>query len=42
MVYAEEHQTQGGAVTREQQLKRWTRAKKEALIAGDTAALKAL
>lgn len=42
MVYAEEHQTQRGAVAREQQLKRWTRAKKEALIAGNRAALKAL
>ena len=42
MVYAEEHQGQTAARAREQQLKRWTRAKKEALIAGDLAALKAL
>ncbi|MDP3716308.1 MAG: GIY-YIG nuclease family protein [Acidobacteriota bacterium] len=32
MVYAEEHSTLPGAVTREHQLKRWTQAKKQALI----------
>jgi predicted GIY-YIG superfamily endonuclease len=30
------------ALTRERQLKRWTRAKKDALIAGDSALLKRL
>ena len=42
LVYSEAWPTLLSARTREQQLKRWTRAKKEALIAGDTAALKAL
>ena len=35
MVYAEEHQTGRRAQDRELQLKRWSRAKKEALIAQD-------
>ena len=35
MVYAEEHATIAGARNREMQLKRWSRAKKEALIAQD-------
>jgi predicted GIY-YIG superfamily endonuclease len=35
MVYAEEHSTIRGAKNREMQLKRWSRAKKEALIALD-------
>jgi predicted GIY-YIG superfamily endonuclease len=35
MVYAVEHATDGGAREREKQLKRWSRAKKEALIAQD-------
>lgn len=35
MVYAEEHQTGRQAQDREFQLKRWSRAKKEALIAQD-------
>lgn len=40
MVYAEEHATHRGALDREKQLKRWSRAKKEALIAQDLARLK--
>jgi len=40
LVFAEEFTTIEGARARERQLKGWTRAKKEALIAGDMAALK--
>ena len=40
MVYAEEHSTMRGSADREHQLKRWSRAKKEALIAQDLARLK--
>ena len=39
MVYAEEHALFKSAMGRERQLKRWTAAKKEALIAGDRNAL---
>ena len=42
LVYAEEHQTGDRAQKRERQIKRWTRAKKEALIAGDLLLLKRL
>lgn len=42
LVYSEAWPDLVSARTREQQLKRWTRAKKEALIAGDRKALKAL
>ena len=42
MVYAEEHPTPVGAARRERQLKRWSRAKKEALVAQDLALLKRL
>ena len=42
MVYAEEHSSLLSAIAREQQMKRWTRKKKEALIVGDRAALKSL
>jgi predicted GIY-YIG superfamily endonuclease len=42
LVYAEEHSSLEVARAREQQLKRWTRAKKEALIAGDLRTLKRL
>ena len=42
LVYSEAWPDLLAARTREQQLKRWTRAKKEALIAGDRTALKAL
>ena len=40
MVYAEEHQTLQQAEVREQQIKRWSRAKKEALIDQDLRRLK--
>lgn len=40
MVYAEEHFTVRSAKNRELQLKRWSRAKKEALIARDLNRLK--
>lgn len=42
LVYSEAYSTRVAALTRERQLKRWTRAKKEALIRGDLAALKHL
>ena len=42
LVYAEVHPTRLAAVERERQIKRWTRAKKEALICGDLALLKRL
>jgi predicted GIY-YIG superfamily endonuclease len=42
MVYAEEHPTSVHAERREIQLKRWSRAKKEALIAKDLQLLKRL
>lgn len=42
LVYAEEYATRDAAGQRERQLKRWTRAKKEALVAGDRALLKRL
>ena len=42
LVYCETHATRIAALSRERQLKRWTRAKKEALTAGDLARLKAL
>jgi predicted GIY-YIG superfamily endonuclease len=40
MVYAEEHSTTRSAKDRELQLKRWSRAKKEALISQDANRLK--
>ena len=40
LVFAEPHPTLSSARRRENQLKRWTRVKKEALIAGDLAVLK--
>jgi hypothetical protein len=40
IVYSERHPNLGSARKRELQLKKWSRAKKEALIAGDLAALK--
>jgi predicted GIY-YIG superfamily endonuclease len=40
MVYAEEHSTIRSAKDREMQLKRWSRAKKEALISQDSNRLK--
>ena len=42
VAYSEEHESRSAAQKREAQLKRWTRAKKEALIAGDRALLKTL
>lgn len=40
LVYLETYTTQTEAVRREEQIKRWRRAKKEALIAGNLALLK--
>ena len=42
LVYSEEYRSRAEALNRERQLKRWTRAKKEALIAGDRQLLKRL
>jgi predicted GIY-YIG superfamily endonuclease len=42
LVFAEPHDTQAAALLLERQLKRWTRAKKEALIAGDLVVLNRL
>jgi len=42
LVYSEPHATTEAARARERQLKRWTRAKKEALISGDLGLLKTL
>jgi putative endonuclease len=42
LVYSEPYLTLGSARKREVQLKKWSRAKKEALIVGDAAALKKL
>ena len=38
-VYREDHDTLADALARERQIKRWTRAKKRALIHGDASAL---
>ena len=42
LVYTESFATRAGAEKRERQLNRWTRRKKEALIAGDLDLLKRL
>jgi putative endonuclease len=42
LVYSESHESWPAARKREAQLKRWTHAKKQALIAGDAASLHAL
>lgn len=42
LIYREELSDYLAARRRERQLKRWTRAKKEALVSGDLAALKRL
>ncbi|MBI2018421.1 GIY-YIG nuclease family protein [Candidatus Daviesbacteria bacterium] len=42
LVYSETYNSRTEAITREWQLKRWTKAKKEALIKGDTNLLKKL
>jgi predicted GIY-YIG superfamily endonuclease len=39
LVYSEPHNSTEKIIARERQLKRWTRAKKEALLAGNRAAL---
>jgi len=42
VVYIESHESRRESLQRERQLKRWTRAKKEALVAADKRALKRL
>jgi predicted GIY-YIG superfamily endonuclease len=42
LVFSEPHPTKPEAVRRERQLKRWSHAKKEALIRGDVVRLRAL
>lgn len=42
LAYSEPYATRAAALKRERQLKGWTRAKKEALIAGDLVLLKKL
>jgi len=42
LVYHESHPSQENAIARERQIKRWTHAKKLALIDGDRTRLKAL
>ena len=42
VVYQEQHPSGANAIARERQLKRWTHAKKLALINGDKALLKSL
>jgi predicted GIY-YIG superfamily endonuclease len=42
LAYFEEHVGRPAALDRERQIKRWSRAKKEALIVGDLVALKSL
>ena len=42
IVFAEQHATMRSAIARERQLKHWTAAKKEALIAGRVRTLKTL
>ena len=42
LVYSEKYSSRTHAVARERQLKRWTRLKKDALIAGDVGLLKRL
>ena len=42
LVYTEEYEDEHEARMREQQLHKWSRAKKEALIRGDKEALKSL
>jgi predicted GIY-YIG superfamily endonuclease len=42
LVYSETFSTRQQAMARERQLKRWTRAKKEALISGDVELLRRL
>ena len=42
LAYSETHEDRAAAMHRERQVKHWTRAKKEALVAGDLAQLKKL
>ena len=42
ILYRERFDTEAEAIRRERQLKRWTRAKKEALIAGNAERLRSL
>jgi predicted GIY-YIG superfamily endonuclease len=42
LVFEEEHPSETAAVARERQIKNWSRQKKEALMAGNSTALKAL
>ncbi|MBL9150217.1 MAG: GIY-YIG nuclease family protein [Phycisphaerae bacterium] len=42
LAYSEQLPTRAAAIARERQIKRWTRAKKEALIAGEIDQLHAL
>ncbi len=42
LVYSEQHASIAAPVARERQLKRWTAAKKEALIAGNLTQVKSL
>ena len=42
LVFVETHATVESATHREQQMRRWSRAKKEALVSGDIASLKQL
>lgn len=42
LVFQEQHPSETAAVARERQIKRWSRQKKEALIAGNPNALKTL
>jgi predicted GIY-YIG superfamily endonuclease len=42
MVYSESYESLEEAIAREQQLKRWSRAKKKALMVGDAGRLKQL
>jgi len=42
LVYSEVHSDRHSALARERQLKRWTRAKKEALVSGNRELLKRL
>ena len=42
LVFSEEHPTRAAAMARERQIKRWTRAKKEALVSGDVVRLSRL
>ena len=42
LIYSEEYESFSDARKREAQIKRWSRAKKEALVSGDMSTLKAL